>query len=58
MTLNDFMIIQGIKNENELKLFFKDNINTGKLPVALATCPNCQEIIEEYHKPHNCLKND
>lgn len=58
MTIDDYMSHLGIKSLEELSEYFRKNIRTGRLPVALAWCPECREIIWDYHKPGHKCKED
>ena len=53
MKLAEYGKIHGLKNEQDWINHFKHNLRTGKLPIALYSCLECDEIIEPSHG-HRC----
>ena len=54
MKLSEWMEKNGVKDENEIPNIMSRNLHEGKLPVAIAVCPDCQEMLVDYSKPCPC----
>jgi len=48
MKVQQFMENNNLKDEEDLRLFLRQNLMEGKLPVAIVSCIKCDEIIEDY----------
>ncbi len=56
MKLAEYGRIHGLKDEQDWINHFRHNLHTGKLPVALYSCLECDEIIEPLDG-HECCQN-
>ncbi len=54
MKLDEWKKINGLKSDEDIRLFLRNNMLSGGLPVAIASCLICNEIVEDYSLPHNC----
>ncbi len=50
MTISEYMKKNRLKNPEELRLHLLNNLLSGKLPVAIASCPLCGEIKNKQEK--------
>ena len=51
MKYSEWKILNNVHTEEEVTVFFRNNMLTGKLPVAIEICPLCQEVLTDYSKP-------
>ena len=60
MKVKEFMKMYNLKTEEELRLYFLDNLRSGKVPVAMYSCPKCEEILGDASdmEVHICSDND
>lgn len=47
MTVKEYMSINGLLTGDDLRMHFRNNILTNKLPVAMYSCPKCDEILND-----------
>jgi len=46
MKLNEFMVANSLKSEEDLRMFFMDNMRAGRMPVALYSCITCTSLLD------------
>ncbi len=56
MKLAEYGKLHNLENEQDWINYFRYNLHTGKLPVAIYSCPYCDEIIDPTHK-HGCVSS-
>ncbi len=47
MKVKEFMKINNLRTDEDLRLYFLDNLKNNKLPVAMYSCPKCEEILND-----------
>lgn len=47
MTIEEYMMYNNLKTEEDLCQHFRDNVGLGKLPVSMYSCIVCGEILAD-----------
>jgi len=59
MKLEEYMRENRLFSQEDLRLHLRSNSMMGRLPVAIASCPRCHEVLIDYTKPCPvCYKED
>lgn len=51
MKVKDFKRANNVRTEEELTELLRRNLHAGRLPVAIASCPKCGEVLDDYSRP-------
>lgn len=58
MKTHEYARLHGLNSEEDLKDHFLYNLRTGRLPVAMYSCPDCKEILWNFpYTKHKCINN-
>uniref|UniRef100_A0A6M3JLF3 C2H2-type domain-containing protein n=1 Tax=viral metagenome TaxID=1070528 RepID=A0A6M3JLF3_9ZZZZ len=60
MKVKEYMDLYGLKTQEDLRLHFRSNMLQEKLPVAMYSCPKCDEILNDAEdiNIHECIEGE